>query len=162
MWLWWQLVSKNADSKFIDNWQLYKGDVDWDSKILTNSVNTINDWLDKGFISRNATGMKAEDTTQAFIKGEYPIYQTGTWNQGRFVKQITSFDWDAAVMPESNFAIGCAGNLLVIPESRITRICPPNSSTTCSPKMCRTSSAMREAFRSPPIPTRLRTKRARP
>ena len=116
MWLWWQLVSKEADAKFIDNWQLYKGDVDWNSKILTNSVSTINDWLDKGFISHNATGMKAEDTTQAFIKGEYPIYQTGTWNQGRFVKQITTFDWDAAVMPESNFAIGCAGNLLVIPE----------------------------------------------
>ena len=92
MWLWWQLVSKNADAKFIDNWQLYKGDVDWNSKILTNSVNTINDWLDKGFISRNVTGMEAEDTTQAFIKGEYPIYQTGTWNQGRFVKQITTFD----------------------------------------------------------------------
>lgn len=116
MWLWWQLVSKNADSKFIDNWQLYRGDVDWNSKVLTNSVKTINEWLDKGFISRNATGMKAEDTTQAFIKGEYPIYQTGTWNQGRFVKQIKSFDWDAAVMPESNYAVGCAGNLLVIPE----------------------------------------------
>ena len=116
MWLWWQLVSKNADSKFIDNWQLYRGDVDWNSKVLTSSVKTINEWLDKGFISRNATGMKAEDTTQAFIKGEYPIYQTGTWNQGRFVKQIKSFDWDAAVMPESNYAVGCAGNLLVIPE----------------------------------------------
>lgn len=116
MWLWWQLVSKNADSKFIDNWQLYRGDVDWNSKVLTNSVKIINEWLDKGFISRNATGMKAEDTTQAFIKGEYPIYQTGTWNQGRFVKQIKSFDWDAAVMPESNYAVGCAGNLLVIPE----------------------------------------------
>lgn len=51
MWLWWQLVSKEADAKFIDNWQLYKGDVDWNSKILTNSVSTINDWLDKGFIS---------------------------------------------------------------------------------------------------------------
>ena len=60
MWLWWQLVSKNADSKFIDNWQLYRGDVDWNSKVLTNSVKTINEWLDKGFISRNATGMKAE------------------------------------------------------------------------------------------------------
>ena len=24
MWLWWQLVSKEADAKFIDNWQLYK------------------------------------------------------------------------------------------------------------------------------------------
>ena len=32
MWLWWQLVSKNADSKFIDNWQLYRGDVDWNPK----------------------------------------------------------------------------------------------------------------------------------
>ena len=41
MWLWWQLVSKNADSKFIDNWQLYRGDVDWNSKVLTNSVKTI-------------------------------------------------------------------------------------------------------------------------
>ena len=44
---------------------------------MTNSVKTINEWLDKGFISRNATGMKAEDTTQAFIKGEYPIYHPG-------------------------------------------------------------------------------------
>ena len=45
MWLWWQLVSKNADSKFIDNWQLYRGDVDWNSKVLTNSVKTINECL---------------------------------------------------------------------------------------------------------------------
>lgn len=85
--------------------------------MLTNSVKTINEWLDKGFISRNVTGMKAEDTTQAFIKGEYPIYQTGTWNQGRFVKQIKSFDWDAAGHAGIQLhAVGCAGNLLVIPE----------------------------------------------
>ncbi|OZG58451.1 sugar ABC transporter substrate-binding protein [Bifidobacterium tissieri] len=116
MWLWWQLVSKNADSTFMNNWHLYKGKVDWNSKTLTNATETIGDWLDKGFISKNATGMKAEDTTQAFIKGEYPIYQTGTWNQGRFAKQIDSFDWTAAVMPESEYAVGCAGNLLVIPE----------------------------------------------
>lgn len=102
--------------EFMDNWHLYKGKVDWNSKTLTNATDTISEWLDKGFISKNATGMKAEDTTQAFIKGEYPIYQTGTWNQGRFAKQITGFEWTAAVMPESKFAVGCAGNLLVIPE----------------------------------------------
>ncbi|PLS28825.1 ABC transporter substrate-binding protein [Bifidobacterium parmae] len=116
MWLWWQLVSKNADAKFMDAWHLYKGDVNWNSKTLTGATSTISDWLDKGFISKNATGMKAEDTTQAFIKGEYPIYQTGTWNQGRFAKQIKNFDWTAAVMPDSEYAVGCAGNLLVIPE----------------------------------------------
>lgn len=116
MWLWWQLVSKNATPTFIDNWQLYKGKVNWNSKILTDATNTINEWVKKGFISRNATGMKAEDTTQAFIKGEYPIYQTGTWNQGRFARQVKNFKWTAAVLPDSEFVTGCAGNLLVIPE----------------------------------------------
>ena len=91
--------------------------------------------------------MKAEDTTQAFIKGEYPIYQTGTWNQGRFVKQIKSFDWDAAVMPESNYAVGCAGNLLVIPEKSHHKDLSAKFSTTSSPMMCRTSSATQAAFR---------------
>ncbi|OZG64344.1 ABC transporter substrate-binding protein [Bifidobacterium eulemuris] len=116
LWLWWQLVSQKADDAFMEDWHMYKGDVDWDSGALTYATDTIADWVEKGFISTNATGMKAEDTTQAFIKGEYPIYQTGTWNQGRFVKQITDFEWTAAVLPESVFAEGCAGNLLVIPE----------------------------------------------
>ncbi|NMM95258.1 ABC transporter substrate-binding protein [Bifidobacterium oedipodis] len=116
LWLWWQLVSQKADDTFMEDWHMYKGDVDWESGALTYATDTIADWVEKGFISTNATGMKAEDTTQAFIKGEYPIYQTGTWNQGRFVKQITDFEWTAAVLPESVFAEGCAGNLLVIPE----------------------------------------------
>ena len=116
LWLWWQLVSQKADDAFMEDWHMYKGDVDWESGALTYATDTIADWVEKGFISTNATGMKAEDTTQAFIKGEYPIYQTGTWNQGRFVKQITDFEWTAAVLPESVFAEGCAGNLLVIPE----------------------------------------------
>lgn len=116
LWLWWQLVSQKADDAFMDAWHLYKGNVDWKSEALTYATDTIADWIDKGYVSRDATGMKGEDTTQAFIKGEYPIYQTGTWNQGRFVKQINGFEWEAHVLPESVFAEGCAGNLLVIPE----------------------------------------------
>lgn len=116
LWLWWQLVSQKADQKFMDAWHLYKGDIDWNSGALTYATDKINDWIKKGYISKNATGMKAEDTTQAFIKGEYPIYQTGTWNQGRFAKQVKNFNWTAHVLPESKFAEGCAGNLLVIPE----------------------------------------------
>lgn len=115
LWLWWQLVSSKADTTFINNWQLYKGKVNWKSKALTYATDTIANWVDMGFISKNSTGLKAEDTTQSFIKGEYPIYQTGTWNQGRFYDQISSFKWTAGVLPDSNMAVGCAGNLLVIP-----------------------------------------------
>ena len=161
MWLWWQLVSKNADSTFMDNWHLYKGKVDWNSKTLTNATDTISEWLDKGFISKNATGMKAEDTTQAFIKGEYPIYQTGTWNQGRFAKQITGFEWTAAVMPESKFAVAAPATCSSSPNAPSTTTCPPSSSITCSPTRSRTTSATSAASRSPPTWTRSPTRRAR-
>ena len=116
LWLWWQLVSTKADKGFIQDWQMYKHEVNWKDESLTYATKTLNDWLDKGYISRNATGLKAEDTTTSFIKGEYPIYQTGTWNQGRFVEQIKGFDWDASILPGSKFAQGCTGNLLTIPE----------------------------------------------
>lgn len=116
LWLWWQLAMTKADRKFVDDWQLYKHKVNWRGEPLTFATDTIKDWFDKGYISRNATGMKAEDTTTAFIRGEYPIYQTGSWNQNRFMEQIKNFEWTAAIFPDSKMVEGCAGNLLVIPE----------------------------------------------
>ncbi|MDF7665814.1 extracellular solute-binding protein [Bifidobacterium sp. ESL0745] len=116
MWLWWSLVGTKADKKFIDDWQMYKHDVNWNSEPLTYATNTINDWVKKGYISRSATGLKAEDTTNSFIKGnQYPIYQTGTWNQSRFVDQIKNFEWTAAALPGTKMLQGCTGNLLTIP-----------------------------------------------
>ena len=116
LWLWWQLAMTKADARFVDDWQLYKHPVNWRSKPLTFATNTIRDWIDKGYISKNATGMKAEDTTTAFIKGTYPIYQTGTWNQTRFMEQVKTFEWTASIFPGAKMVEGCAGNLLVIPQ----------------------------------------------
>ena len=116
MWLWWSLVGTKADRKFVEDWHMYKHDVNWKSRALTYATNTINKWIKKGYISRNATGLKAEDTTTSFIKGEYPIYQTGTWNQSRFIEQIKKFDWTAAALPGEKFLQGCTGNLITIPE----------------------------------------------
>ncbi|WEV75288.1 extracellular solute-binding protein [Bifidobacterium sp. ESL0800] len=115
MWLWWSLVNTKTDQKFIDNWQLYKNDVNWKSEPLTYATNKINEWLDKGYISRNATGLKKEDTNVSFIKGEYPIYQTGTWIESRFNEQI-KFNWDGAALPGIKMLQGCTGNILTIPE----------------------------------------------
>ncbi|KFI45156.1 carbohydrate ABC transporter substrate-binding protein, CUT1 family [Bifidobacterium bohemicum] len=116
LWLWWSLVGTKADERFIEDWHMYKHDVNWNAEPLTYATNKINEWLQKGYISRNATGLKGEDTTVSFIKGENPIYQTGTWNESRFNDQIKAFDWDAAVLPGTKMLQGCTGNLLVIPE----------------------------------------------
>lgn len=116
LWLWWSLVGTKADKKFIDDWHMYKHPVDWKSEPLTYATNKIDEWLQKGYISRNATGLKGEDTTVSFIKGESPIYQTGTWTESRFNTQIKNFDWDASVLPGTKMLQGCTGNLLVIPE----------------------------------------------
>lgn len=116
MWLWWQLISTKADNKFMDAWQMYKQPVDWKGEAFTFATNKINEWLEKGYISRTATGLKAEDTNSSFIKGDFPIYQTGTWNQSRFITQIKTFDWESHILPGSKMAQGCTGNLLVIPE----------------------------------------------
>ncbi|WEV65926.1 ABC transporter substrate-binding protein [Bifidobacterium sp. ESL0764] len=116
LWLWWSLVGTKADSKFVDDWQMYKHDVNWNAEPLTYATNKINDWVNKGYISRNATGLKGEDTTVSFIKGEYPIYQTGTWTENRFNNQIKDFDWDGAAIPGAKMLQGCTGNLLTLPQ----------------------------------------------
>lgn len=117
LWLWWSLVGTKANKQFVNDWQLYKHDVNWNAEPLTYATNTIRDWVKKGYISRNATGLKAEDTTNSFIKGnEYPIYQTGTWNQSRFIDQVKNFQWTAAALPDTKMLQGCTGNLLTIPS----------------------------------------------
>lgn len=59
--LWWQLVLSKADDQFVKAYEMYDGDVDWDSEPITYATQTIKDWTDKGYISKDCTGLKAED-----------------------------------------------------------------------------------------------------
>lgn len=71
------------------------------------------------FVMRNSEYVLTLDADSMLLRDYclrlvYQMEQPG--NERVAVIQTPYFDWDAAVMPESNFAIGCAGNLLVIPE----------------------------------------------
>ena len=160
MWLWWQLVSKNADSTFMDNWHLYKGKVDWNSKTLTNATDTISEWLDKGFISKNATGMKAEDTTQAFIKAN-----THLPDQHLEPRPLRQADHRLRMDGRRHARIQvrgrCAGNLLVIPERSKHHDLSAKFIDYVLSDESRTTSATSAASRSPPTWTRSPTRRAR-
>ena len=92
------------------------GDVDWNSKVLTNSVKTINEWLDKGFISRNATGMKAEGHHAGLHQGRISDLPDWYLEPGPFRQADQVVRLGRGRHAGINYAVGCAGNLLVIPE----------------------------------------------
>jgi len=114
--LWYQLALTKADRSFVDDYQLYTGEVDWQGKELGYATDTIKDWTDKGYISEDASGIKAEDAGTAFIAGTNPIFFSGSWWYNRFSTEITGFDWGTFLYPGATMSPGSAGNMWVVPE----------------------------------------------
>ncbi|WP_349903385.1 ABC transporter substrate-binding protein [Parafrigoribacterium humi] len=115
--LFYQLALSKADRSWVDDYQLYKGKVDWTGPELTYAANTIKDWVDKGYISKDAAGLKAEDAGTSWISGKYPIFYSGSWWYNRFTTQATSFDWGTFLFPGSKMAPGSSGNIWVVPAN---------------------------------------------
>jgi len=114
--LWYQLALTKADRSWIDSYQLFKSDLDWQGEQLTSATNTISDWTTKGYIAKNSAGLTAEDMGTSFISGKYPIMVSGSWWFGRLVNEA-KFDWSQFQFPGSDYALGSSGNLWVVPEN---------------------------------------------
>lgn len=114
--LWWQLALSKADEKFIDAYEMYKGNVNWHGEQTTYATKTIQDWVKKGFISKDSTGLKAEDAGQAFMNGTYPMFFSGTWWFGRFQSEMSKVNWTFSTFPNTKKVVGSSGNIWVIPE----------------------------------------------
>lgn len=114
--LWWQLVLQKADQRLINAYQRYDGKVDWQGPAMTYATDTIKDWVNKGYISKDSTGLKAEDAGQNFMKGTYPMLFSGSWWFGRFQSDIPNVNWEISLFPETKKIPGGSGNIWVIPE----------------------------------------------
>lgn len=114
--LWYQLALTKADRAFVDDYQLYDGPVDWSGEEITYATETVKDWTDRGFISTDSSGLKAEDAGVAFINGEAPIFFSGSWWHNRFTTEITGFEWGTFLFPEAEMSPGSGGNMWVVPE----------------------------------------------
>ncbi|WP_213815662.1 ABC transporter substrate-binding protein [Glaciihabitans sp. dw_435] len=115
--LWYQLALSKATRQWVTDYQTYTGKVDFQDEDFTFATDTIKSWVDKGYISKDATGLKAEDAGTNFEKGVNPIFYSGSWWYGRFVDEIKGFDWGTFLYPESDMAPGSSGNLWVVPEN---------------------------------------------
>lgn len=114
--LWYQLALSQADRQFVNDYQLYENPVDWQADEITYATETVLDYVDKGYISKDVSGVKAEDAGVSFINGTSPIFVSGSWWYGRFASEITDFDFGIFPFPESDLSLGSSGNLWVVPE----------------------------------------------
>jgi raffinose/stachyose/melibiose transport system substrate-binding protein len=112
-----QLALSQADRSWVDAYQLYQGDVDFEDDAWTYGAETFADWIDKGYIDKDATGVKAEDMGVSFISGKYPIMISGSWWYGRLQTEIQDFEWGTFLFPGSEMTLGSGGNLWVVPEN---------------------------------------------
>jgi len=114
--LWYQLALSKADRTFVDQYQLFKGDVDWHGPELTYATDTLADWVNKGYIASDAAGLTAEDMGTGWISGKYPIMVSGSWWFGRLVSEA-KFDWGQALFPGNTLNTGSSGNIWVVPKN---------------------------------------------
>ncbi|MBU4337620.1 MAG: extracellular solute-binding protein [Actinobacteria bacterium] len=114
--LWYQLVLSHADRSFVDDFQLFTNDVSWTSGPLAEGTQDLADWVSKGYVSTDASGLKAEDMGTSFIAGTYPIMVSGSWWFGRLNTEVT-FTMGQMLFPGNDLSAGSSGNLLVIPTN---------------------------------------------
>jgi raffinose/stachyose/melibiose transport system substrate-binding protein len=106
----------NADRDFVSAFQL-EGDVDFHGPEMTAGAEKFVEWVEAGYISPDATGIPAEDMGVSFTSGQYPILISGTWWFGRFVDEITDFEWSTFLFPGTDLHLGSSGNIWVISEN---------------------------------------------
>lgn len=114
--LWYELALSQADRTWVDDYQLYKGPVDFHSGPAKFGADTFADWVKKGYVSKQSASLKAEDMGVAFISGKVPMIVSGSWWFGRFKDEIT-FDWDTFLFPGNTMTAGSSGNIWVVPTT---------------------------------------------
>jgi len=113
---WYELLLSQVDRDWINSYQLFTSDVDWQSTAMVNATNTLSDWVKKGYIAKDSAGLTAEDMGTAFIAGKYPIMVSGSWWFGRLQTEV-KFNWGQFLFPGNQFNAGSSGNLWVVPAS---------------------------------------------
>ncbi|MBB6484123.1 ABC transporter substrate-binding protein [Rhizobium lusitanum] len=109
------LALTQADDTWVNNYQGLK--VPLDTKPFLFAAKKIVDWVSKGYISKDSTGLKGTGgADNLFSSGKAPMFISGTWNNGNFASSIKNFKWSQFVFPTPKYTVGSTGNLFVVPK----------------------------------------------
>ncbi|WP_093802547.1 ABC transporter substrate-binding protein [Streptomyces sp. Wb2n-11] len=113
-WLYLFALSKATDT-WVDDYQLYKGKVDFHGPEWTYAADKYKEWLDKGYFDKKDVGLKGSDMTEQFVSQKRPVMVGGNWWFGGLSTDITTFSWSTAPYPGSEKTLGSGGNHWVVP-----------------------------------------------
>ncbi len=113
--IFYELALSKADRNFVNAFELYQGDVDFHGPEFTFGAERMADWVKKGYISKDAVGLKAENMGVDWENGKYPLLISGSWWYGRFMTEVKNFDWGTFLMPGNKLHPGSGGNIWVVP-----------------------------------------------
>jgi len=108
------LVNTQIDETWFRNYQALKAPLDPAPYLFAGK--TITDWLAKGYVPKDASGLKDDDATNLFVSGKSPMYIGGTWKLGTFESSIKDFKWSQFIMPTKQYSTGSTGNLWIVPK----------------------------------------------
>lgn len=115
--LFYELALSKADRDFVSAYQTYTDAVDFQADPLKYGAETFDAWIKAGYVAQDSASIKAEDMGVAFINGTTPMIVSGSWWYGRFVSEISDFDWGIFNFPGNTLNAGSSGNIWVVPEN---------------------------------------------
>ncbi|GAA1817603.1 ABC transporter substrate-binding protein [Agromyces neolithicus] len=116
MWVWYSLVSAEADRDQIDDFMFLREDVDFSETPWKPGADRFQEWIDKGYVGDQLGGLSFEQATVNFLSGEQAML---IWNNGEFarIRDEASFDWGYFTLPGANMSMGSSGHLWGVPAN---------------------------------------------
>lgn len=110
--LMYMLALKQANDEWIASFEGLKAPLDTAPFLYAGQK--LVDWVAKGYISKDATGMNADDMTNQFMAGASPFVVGGTWLSTSY-GNIEAFTASQFLFPGQTYAPGSTGNMWVVP-----------------------------------------------
>ncbi len=102
-----------ADQAWVHNFQGVKGKLD--AAPFVYAGKKLQEWVDKGYISKDATALKADDMATLFKSGKSPMVVTGTWYSTPFGH--LDFPTGKFLFPGNKISPASTGNIWIVPKS---------------------------------------------
>jgi raffinose/stachyose/melibiose transport system substrate-binding protein len=103
-----------ADAKWVNNFQGVRAPLD--SAPFVYAGQKLQEWVKKGYISKDSTGLKAPDMANLFETGKSPMVVTGTWYGAQF-GAIKTFKASQFLFPGNVISPASTGNIWVVPKN---------------------------------------------
>lgn len=114
--LWYEFALAKADRQWIDDFQSFAGPVDFHDDAWTYAAETMLEWQDRGYFSKDATSVKATEMLSDFTTGTNPMMVSGSWFDGQ-LSAATDLNWGEFLFPGNDFTLGSGGNIWVVPAN---------------------------------------------